>query len=318
MANTIEYAKVFQNELDREAVQKATSGWMELNSDMVKYNGGNEVKIPSIVMDGLADYDRADGFVDGSVDLKWETQTMTMDRGRMFTIDENDVDETNFMLTAATIMGEFQRKHVVPEIDAYRYSTIATKGITAKRASGGYTPTAKDIYTKLLYDIAQVQDVVGDDDPLIITMSMTAAMMLDLADETKKILDTSNFTKGDVTLKVKSLNGQHPIIRVGGGRLKTKYIFNNGKTKGQEKGGFAAATDAQDINWIICPADTAIAVSKTDNMRIFDPETYQKKRAWAMDFRKYHDVWVPQNKVKNMFVNIQQTLSSSETTEGTE
>ncbi len=308
MANTIEYAKVFQNELDRAAVQKATSGWMELNSDMVKYNGGNEVKIPSIVMDGLADYDRDNGFVDGTVDLKWETQTMTMDRARRFTIDENDVDETNFVLTAATMMGEFQRKQVVPEIDAYRYSTLAAKGITAKHASGGYIPTAKDIYSKLLYDIAQVQDVVGDDEPLIITMSMTAAMMLDLADETKKILDTSNFTKGDVTLKVKSLNGQHPIIRVGGGRFKTKYIFNDGKTSGQEKGGFAAATDAQDINWIICPADTAIAVSKTDNMRIFDPNTYQKKRAWAMDYRKFHDLWVPKNKVNNIFVNVQQSL----------
>ena len=30
MANTIEYAKIFQPELDAAAVEQATSGWMEV------------------------------------------------------------------------------------------------------------------------------------------------------------------------------------------------------------------------------------------------------------------------------------------------
>jgi hypothetical protein len=55
MANTLEYAKIFQTELDAQMVAGATSGWMELNSNMVKYSGGSEVKIPKVVMDGLGD-----------------------------------------------------------------------------------------------------------------------------------------------------------------------------------------------------------------------------------------------------------------------
>ena len=47
-----------------------------------------------------------------------------------------------------------------------------------------------------------------------------------------------DFKQGDVTVKVKSLNGEHPILRVGSGRMKTSYIFNDGTTGGQEKGGF--------------------------------------------------------------------------------
>lgn len=58
---------------------------------------------------------------------------MTQDRGRSFSFDENAVDETNFVLTAATVMGEFQRTKVIPEIDAYRYSTIAAACIKAKQ-----------------------------------------------------------------------------------------------------------------------------------------------------------------------------------------
>ena len=67
MANVFEYASVFQSELDKAAVEQATSGWMELNDKLVRYNGGAEVKIPSMDMDGLADYDRDKGFVEGSV-----------------------------------------------------------------------------------------------------------------------------------------------------------------------------------------------------------------------------------------------------------
>ena len=47
MANVFEYASVFQSELDKAAVEQATSGWMELNDKLVRYNGGAEVKIPA-------------------------------------------------------------------------------------------------------------------------------------------------------------------------------------------------------------------------------------------------------------------------------
>lgn len=71
MSNTFEYVSIFQQELDKAAVATATSGWMELNDKLIKYNGGADVKIPSITMDGLADYDRQEGYTDGAVNLKY-------------------------------------------------------------------------------------------------------------------------------------------------------------------------------------------------------------------------------------------------------
>ena len=53
--NTIEYAKVFQEMLDKQVTADATSGRMEGNALLVKYHGGNEVKLPTLDMDGLAD-----------------------------------------------------------------------------------------------------------------------------------------------------------------------------------------------------------------------------------------------------------------------
>ena len=306
--NTIETATIIQTELDKAAVEQATSGWMELNDKLVKYNGGSEVKIPSLTMDGLADYDRKNGFTEGSVDFKYHTKTMTQDRGRSFSFDENDVDETNFALTASTVMGEFQRTKVLPEIDAYRYSKIATACVDKKRAYGGYTPEESTILQKLYYDIAAVQDIVGENTPLIITIGRMAAAMLGMSEKLSKRLDVTDFKQGDVSLRVKSLDGMYPLIPVSSERMKTEYLFKDGKTSEQESGGFAPTETSKNINWIITPKAAPIAISKTDKMRIFDPETNQKARAWAMDYRKFHDLWITDNKILQCFVNIKEAL----------
>lgn len=307
--NTIETATIIQSELDKAAVEQATSGWMEVNEKLVKYTGGAEVKIPSLDMDGMADYDRTNGFVQGSVNFQYETKKMTQDRGRSFSFDENDVDETNFVLTASTVMGEFQRTKVVPEIDAYRYSTIAAACIKKGKASGGYTADEATILQILYYDIAAVQAIVGQNTPLVITIDSMVAAILSMSEKLSKKLDITDFKQGDVTLKVRSLDGIHPLIPVSSDRMKTEYLFKDGVTSGQEAGGFAPTENSKSINWIITPRKAPIAVSKTDKMRIFDPETNQKARAWAMDYRKFHDIWIPARKVEQCFVNVKEELA---------
>ena len=259
MANMIEYAKIFQAELDKAAVAQATTGWMEVNRDMIRYSGGNEVKIPNVAMDGLANYDRANGFVAGSVDLSWQTMTMTQDRGRSFQIDENDVDESGFVLAAASLMGEFQRVHVVPEIDAYRYSTIAQKCMKADVAVYGYTPAESTILKALLDDITAVQDLVGESTPLIISIPTNVLNILNNSEKLSRRLDVTDFSQGEITMKVKSINGI-PLRAVPSARMKSGYTFYDGKTSGQEKGGFTAAADALDINWLITPQRAPVAV----------------------------------------------------------
>jgi len=307
MANVLEYAKIFMQELDKQVVAQATSGWMEANAGLVKYNGGNEVKIPIIDMDALGDYDRTNGFVDGSVNLTYETKTMTQDRGRTFMLDRMDVDETNFVATAANVMGEFQRVHVIPEIDAYRYSSIATQAIEKNAAVGGYTPSESDILKKLKEDIYAIYDVAGEI-PLVITMNMQVAAILENSTELNKMLSVIDFTQGDVKTSVKAIDN-NPIIKVPSLRMKTKYVFYDGKTAGQEAGGFTPAEDAKNINWIICPRTAPIAVSKTDNIRIFTPEQNQKADAWKIDYRKYHDLWIKENQFKAIRVNIKEALA---------
>lgn len=304
----IETATIIQSELDKAAIEQATSGWMELNDKFVQYDGGSEIKIPYMKFNGLGDYDRKNGFAQGNIEFKYQTMQMTQDRGSAFSFDEHAVDETNFVLTAATVMGEYQRTEVIPEVDAYRYSKIASLCIAKNRASGGYVPEEATILQKLLYDIAGVKEVVGENTPLVITMSGMAAAMLVMSEKLLKRIDVTEFKQGDLNLKVKSLDGIHPIIPVGADRMKTAYRFLDGKSVGQEAGGFEPASNAKNINWIITPRTAPIAVSKTDKMRIFDPETNQKARAWALDYRKFHDLWITERKIETCFVNVKEAL----------
>ena len=52
------------------------------------------VNIFKISMDGLGNYNRSTGFVTGDVTGTWENFVLSQDRGRSFTIDSMDDEET--------------------------------------------------------------------------------------------------------------------------------------------------------------------------------------------------------------------------------
>ena len=56
------------------------------NSD-IKFVGANTVLLPKISMDGLGNYSRNDGYVNGAVTLTWESEQLTQDRSRDFVVD---------------------------------------------------------------------------------------------------------------------------------------------------------------------------------------------------------------------------------------
>lgn len=300
--NTLQYSQQFQTVLDAQMLASATSAFMEANAGQVKYDGGDTVYIPEISMQGLAKYDRDEGFNQGSVTLKFNPYKMTQDRGRTFQLDSMDVNETNFVATAGTVMGEFQRTQVIPEIDSYRYSKIAALATAENKVTTGFTPAAATILEKLEAEITEIQDVVGEDEGLIVVMSTKLRTILNNADKFNRYLNVAEFKNGSINTTVKSFN-DIPILGVPSARMKTAYVFNDGKTANQQAGGFKADTAAKDINWIIMPQRAPIAVSKTDKVRVFTPDINQKADAWKIDYRKYHDLWIPKNRFAAIRVN---------------
>lgn len=303
--NTLATATLFQNTLDKVAIQEAVTGWMDANAGQVIYHGGAEVKIPKMSVQGMGDYDRDEGYTQGSVTLEYETRKMTQDRGRKFQLDPMDIDENNFVTTAAAVMGEFQRMYVIPEIDAYRLSKIASETIGAKVAgmtAYGYTPgaTGTSALRKVKEGIKAVRDN-GYNGPLVVHATSDFIMELEL--ELAGKITAVTFSKGGIDTQVPSVDGV-PIISTPANRMYTAITIYDGKTAGQEAGGYVKGTTGLDMNFMILPRTTPIAVTKQDIMRIFDPTINQKLNAWQMDYRRFHDIWVLDNKLNSIYLSI--------------
>lgn len=294
--NTIENRTLFMEACDQQLIEGATSGWMEANAGQVKYTGGDTVKIPTLSTTGLGDYDRNAGYPKGGVSVKYQSKTMTQDRGTSFFIDRIEVDESGFIATAASAAAIFQKEHVVPEVDAYRYSKLY-KLAKEKGNVTEYTPAASTILSALQKDITKVRDSGAGAADLVIIMPYTVADIFDNSDKLTKHINVGQFNQGGVDMEVKTFNGI-PIIRVPSDRMKTLYDFMSGETEF----GFAPAEGAVQINWIICPRSVPIAVSKTDGVYIYDPETTQGADAWKVEYRKFHDLWVKDEQLKTVRV----------------
>lgn len=302
MANTMEFAKVFETNLDKLAVQTLKTGFMDSNAMQLKYTGGSEVKVPKMTVQGLGDYSRTNGYVSGSVNLQYETLTMTQDRGRKFTIDAMDVDETNFVATAGNVMSEFQRTQIVPEIDAYRISKLATIAMAGSNVEYGYTIAKDTIIQKIKLGIKAIREA-GYDEEIDVLLSYDAMSAIEEAALGR--LNAVTFSQGGIDTTVPQIDGC-PLITVPNNRLYTDITLYDGETSGQEAGGYIKASSAKNINFLIVARNTPIAVTKQDKMRIFTPDTYQKANAWSIDYRRYHDIWVLDNKKNSIFVNIKE------------
>ena len=299
--NSLAYATQLQKKLDASATLGLTLGWMDANAGQVEYNGGNKIKMPDISTTGLKDYDRDKGYPEGSVTLTLKQYDMTMDRGTSFQLDAMDVDETNFIANATAVVGDFQKEQVLPEIDAYRYSKLYALLKEAGKMTM-YTAEEKTVMDALLADIGMVRDEIGEEIPLVISISLKVKTILEKDDKFAKRLDVADFKAGVINTRLKQIDNCY-LKPVPSARMKTSYVFRDGKSEGQEDGGFAPGESSKQINWIITAQDAPIAVTKQDKMKIIDPETYQKADAWFIGYRRYHELWYPENRYKKGFVN---------------
>ena len=289
MPNTIALASVFQSNLDALAVRGLRTGWMEANAGQVKYNGGNEVKIPKMTLSGLGNYDRSTGYPVGSIAVEYETKQMTQDRGRQFNLDAQDVDETNFAVTAAGVLAQFQNDNVIPEVDAYRIAKLYGLANTAGHVTE-YTPAASDILAKLKADITAARDA-GAANP-VIQISIPALGVLETALASQ--LHAINWKVGGVDTQVPAIDGC-PLIATESDRMVKSVTIS-------ATNGF---TGSGVVNWIVMGRIDPIAVCKTDKIRIWTPDQNQDADAWKLNFRKYHDLWVMDKKIAHIRANAQ-------------
>lgn len=293
MANSISLVTKFLPVLDEVYKRESVTSVLDTANSRVEFIGANIIKLFTIELDGLGNYNRNTGYVGGDITAAWEQYQLTQDRGRSFMLDVMDNDETLGM-TLAGLLSEFLRVYVVPEIDSYRFAKYAgTSGILAATAA----------------DITSSSDVVGFIDEADKAMSNNEVphdgRILFVSEDVYKRL------KGQITRFIENGEGNvnrtievfddMRVIRVPANRFNTAITLKDGTTSGQTAGGYTVG--GYPINFMIVHPSAVAQVVKHVVPRLFSPEQNQIADAWKYDYRIYHDAFVLQNKVKGIYLH---------------
>lgn len=288
MANSIAKFKKYIDLLDEVYTQASCTAVLDGDNTLVKAGANaNEIVIPKISMDGLADYSRNSGYVKGDVTLTMETMTFDYDRGRKFDVDNMDNEETAGV-AFGKLSSEFVRTRTTPELDAYRFAKYAgTTGIS-KVAAGATLSTGADVLAAIVAAATKLDEdeVDANDRYLFITPTLL------------------NLAKNVDTTKSKAvLDDFAGIIKVPQTRFYTAIDLKDGTTSGEEAGGYAKAAAGLDINFMIVQKSAVVQYPKHTVNKVVSPEENQTSDGWMFFFRAYGLTDVYDNKVAGIYLH---------------
>lgn len=287
MPNAITLFKQCIAMLDEIYKLEAKTNVLDGASELVRQGANaNELIIPKMSMDGLADYSRNGGYVNGNVDMTFETVACNFDRGRMFTVDVMDNIETMGMVFGK-LSAEFVRTKVIPELDAFRMAKYAsTTGISTTTAAA---LTTGDAVIKAL-------------------RAATTKMNSDEVPESDRILFIETGLKGliddlDTTKSKEVLKKFSKVIEMPQNRFYTAIKQNNGTDTAEKAGGYARATGANNINFMVVHKGAAIQFAKRVNSKIISPEQNQDADAYKYGYRHVAIADTYENKVAGIYLH---------------
>ena len=293
MPNVINKFAKYVPLLDEVYKKEALTSVLDSDASLAQAGANaNEIVIPKIDMDGLGDYDRNSGYTNGDVTFTNETVQFNYERGRMFTVDAMD-DEETAGLAYGKLASEFIRTKVAPEGDAFRFAQYAgTSGVTT---ATGTLSTGADV-------IAALRTATTNQDEAEVN---TESRYLFITPTLKGLVDDLDTTKSKEVLKRFA-----QVIEVPQTRFYTAIDLKDGKSTGETAGGYVKHVSTgqsdvagKDINFMIVEKSAVMQYNKHIAPKVVTPEANQDADAWKFGYRKYGLADVYENKVAGIYVH---------------
>lgn len=287
MANTIALAKKYVAMLDEVYKLAALTADLESDASLAREGANtNEIVIPKMTLQGLADYSRSSGYVSGDMTLAWETVTFNFDRGRKFSIDSMDNEET-IGVAFGRLAGEFLRTKVVPELDAFRFAKYSELAGTSP--SGATLSTGADVVAALRVAASTMDENEVPMEGRILYITPTLIGLVE---------DLATTSSREV------LNRFSKVVRVPQTRFYTVIDQYDGTTSGEEAGGYIKdASTGKDINFMAVHPTAVLQFTKQAVPKIIAPEANQSADAWVFAYRSYGLADVFDNKTKGIYLH---------------
>lgn len=288
MPNQIAKFKKYVALLDEVYKNASTSQILDGDTTLVQAGtNANEIVIPKISMDGLGDYSRNGGYASGNVTMTNETVAFNYDRGRKFSVDAMDNEETAG-LAFGKLSSEFLRTKAVPEVDAFRYATYAgTTGIS-KVSAGATLSTGTAVIDALIVAQNQMDEDEVPAESRVLFITPTLLRLAQNVDTTKSRDVLAEFSA---------------IVKVPQTRFYTAITLADGKTDDELAGGYAKATTGKDINFMIIEKSAVLQYPKHKVNKAISPEDNQNDDSWLFFFREYGLADVEENKVSGIYLH---------------
>lgn len=286
MANMIELFKSYSPLLDEIYKNASLTSILDGANELARQGqNANEIVIPKISMDGLADYERNSGYVSGDATVNFETVKCNFDRGRMFQIDALDDQET-MGIAFGKLASEFIRTKVVPELDAFRLSQYAQiSGISTVDAT--VLDTAAAVIAALRAGTNTMDEDEVDTNSRYLFITPTLYGLIQDQDTTKSSKVLERFAG---------------VIQIPQTRFYTAISQLSGKGE-YKAGGYTRADGANDINFMIIEKSAVIQFQKRVAPKIISPEQNQDADAWKYGYRNVGIADVYENKVSGIYLH---------------
>lgn len=344
MPNTGNYAEAISRFVttfsDDILVHELTSAVLEKDNDLQKeFVLPGWIKLPTVLTDKLgfyvpsndllavassnvnlyADYNgnvaannRA-GYPIKGASISWRLYQVRFNRGAQFKIDLF-TDWTSGQVLTAKVVREFYRTAVVPEMDATRYSIIASATSTQL---GNRVIAALDkdsVVAAIDAGVETLYENGADERSLILFVSPQIETALKQASNfyrTFTLADRDLVVGYDgegkaVVTKIKEYNGI-PIIRVPSDRFFTDVALT--------ENGYASTATSRKINFLLVHADYAYAIRLLQSLKTFAPEVVQDYDGWKINYHLWHDLLIPQFKKVAFYAHLANSLMGANATE---
>jgi len=286
MANTIDLITKYTGMIDE--VYEVEALTTDLDSDMAFAKAGanaNEIAIPTMTLQGLADYGRNTGYVDRTMTFEYNTVTYNFDRGGKFSVDAMDDEETQG-IAFGMLAGEFERTEVVPEVDAFRFAKYAS-----------------------LHGLGPADVTLADGAAVIAALRVaTTQMNANKIPKSGRILYIEDSLSGlwedlDSTKSREVLKNFSKIVAVPQDRFYTAIDQLDGKTAGEEDGGYAKDVAGKDINFMVIHPKSVLQYTKHKVSLVAGADQNFDADALTYRYRLYALCDAYTNKVAGIYLN---------------
>ena len=261
---TINYITKHEGTFEKKLMQGALTSILE--TPQVNWLGAKSFELPTISVTGYKAHTRSKGYNSGTV--------------------SNDNQE----LSAANVSNTFITEHATPEVDAYRFSKLATEAITGTHFKSEADLSEVNIYSRLKAALLPVRKYGAQN--IVVYVSSEVMDFLERSKEfTRSIATTS---PQGIDTRVTSLDGVQLIEVWDDARFKTKFDFTTG---------FVKAADGKDINFLIVAKPAVIAKAKFNSIYLFAPGQHTEGDGYLYQNRLYHDLFVLETKKDGIYVS---------------